>query len=228
MYNLKLVLNTDSLRLMAASQLRFQEALRSMDDEITLINEEMAEVRRILSSVVGLISSFDITNRELLPYGLKAHTRSVSWIVEQVITQQTKYRAEKLGLSEVDIDLPDTCLHDCVIKRENSKFFVNVKIHNMDGRASKNDISAVEKLYMQYRENSDYRLIYATFGVRFQNINISFDKEAVHVFSPQFLPIYVNPRNDKIQAFYHHTPQHRSREDFLKALRDNSKSIVLN
>jgi hypothetical protein len=160
-----------------------------MDSEVALINHEMDEVRQILSEVITQIPSFDITNPNVLPYGLKAHTRSVSWIVEQVITQQTKFRAQSLGLSEVDIDLPDTCLHDCVIHKGNSKFFVNVKIHNVDGRASKNDISAVEKLYMQYASNSDYRLMYAAFGVRFQNINISFDTNAIHVFSPQFLPI---------------------------------------
>lgn len=198
-----------------------------MQDEIALINAEMAEVKATLLSVVGIIPSFDITDPKVLPYGLKAHTRSISWIVEQVITQQTKYNAKKLGLSDVEIDMPDTCLHDCVIHKDGKRYFVNVKIHNADGRDNKNDISAVEKLYMQYRENPDYRLIYACFGVQFRNITINFVKEYVHVFCPQFLPIYINPRNDKIQAFYHHDPEHRSRADFLRLLRDNSKSIVL-
>ena len=132
-----------------------------MQDEIALINAEMAEVKAALLSVVGIIPSFDITDPKVLPYGLKAHTRSISWIVEQVITQQTKYNAKKLGLSDVEIDMPDTCLHDCVIHKDGKRYFVNVKIHNADGRDNKNDISAVEKLYMQYRENPDYRLIYA-------------------------------------------------------------------
>ena len=48
-----------------------------------------------------------------------------------------------------------------------------------------------------------------------------------HVFSPQFLPIYVNPTNDKIQAYYHHEPEYRTREEFLYKLRRKSKSIVL-
>jgi len=196
-------------------------------NEIELINAEMTTVKDILLRVVEILPLFRITDPKVLPYGLKAHTRSVSWIVEQVITQQTKFNKAKLGLDEVDIDLPDTCLHDCIIHRGDERLFVNVKIHNADGKNSKNDISAVEKLYMQYNENPDYRLVYACLGVKFSNITITFVKEYVHVFSPQFLPIYVNPRNDKIQAFYHHEPEPRSRKDFLRLLRENSRSIVL-
>lgn len=198
-----------------------------MPSEIALINDEMEVVKNILLSVVDLIPSFDITDPKILPYGLKAHTRSISWIVEQVITQQAKYNAKKLGISEVDINMPDTCLHDCIIYKNGKQFFINVKIHNADGKNNKNDISAVEKLYMQYRENCDYRLIYACFGIRFQKLTIHFVRKYVHVFSPQFLPIYVNPRNDKIQAFYHHDPEYRTRKEFLCQLRNNSKSIVL-
>lgn len=162
-----------------------------------------------------------------MPYGLKPHTRSISWIVEQVIVQQAKYNANKLNLSYVNYDMPDTCLHDCEIHSNQKKYFINIKTHNIEGKTNKNDISAVEKLYIQYQANQNYRLIYACFGVKFQNINISFDENHLHCFSPQFLPIYVNPRNDKIQATYHHKITHRTREEFLTELKNNSKSIVL-
>ncbi len=196
-------------------------------DEIMLINDEMARIKAIFLVVLDILPSFDITDRKVLPYGLRAHTRSISWIVEQVITQQTKYHRRRLRLEEVDIDMPDTCLHDCIIHKDGRRYFVNVKIHNVDARESKNDISAVEKLYMQYQGNPQYRLIYACFGIRFHDLTVSFVKEYLHVFSPQFLPIYVNPRNDKIQPFHHHEPEHRSRTDFLRLLREKSTSIVL-
>jgi len=199
----------------------------SVKEETELILGEMATVKAIFLSTVDILSSFDITDPKVLPYGLRVHTRSISWIVEQVITQQTKYHAKSLGLQAVDIDMPDTSLHDCVITKNDHKYYVNVKIHNADARDNKNDISAVEKLYMQYNINPNYRLIYACFGVKFQNLTISFVKHYVHLFSPQFLPIYVNPRNDKIQAYYHHEPEYRTREEFLYQLRTNSKSIVL-
>lgn len=199
----------------------------SLRTEVSLINAEMATVRDVFSRTIAHIPSFDITNRDVLPYGLKAHTRSISWIVEQVITQQAKFHARQLGLETVAIDLPDTSLHDCVIHANNQRLYVNVKIHNAAGRDNKNDIAAVEKLYMQYTTNPDYRVTYAVFGVHFENLTIRFAPEAVHVFSPQFLPIYVNPRNDKIQALYRHEPIHRTRREFLRQLRDNSTSIVL-
>ncbi len=186
-----------------------------LQTEKGLINNEMAVVKSIFLSTINLIPSFNITDEKILPYGLKAHTRSVSWIAEQVITQQTKFNAKKLKITDVDINLPDTCLHDCVIEIGDKRYFVNLKMHNIDGRKNKNDISAVEKLFMQYTANPAYRLIYATFGIKFENLKISFDREAIQTFSPQFLPIYVNPRNDKIQAYYHHERIYRTREDFL-------------
>ncbi len=72
-------------------------------------------LRTIFAQIITLLPKFDIADKTVLPYGLKPHTRSVSWIVEQVIVQQLKFRKDKLGLNEVNFDMPDTCLHDCVI-----------------------------------------------------------------------------------------------------------------
>ena len=196
--------------------------------EIELINRELATMRDFFSRVVQIIPQFDIANPEILPYGLKPHTRSVSWIAEQVIVQQAKYNRHALGIEDVDFSMPDTSLHDCVIQRDvNTKYYINIKITNVAGRRNKNDIAAVEKLYMQYRANPDYRLIYAVFGFAFENTTISFVNDSIHTFSPQFLPVYVNPRNDKIQAYYHAPAEERTREDFLGLLQTRSRSIVL-
>ena len=197
------------------------------DAQIQKVKGELKFVEEVFRKLLKILPSFDITNEKILPYGLKPHTRSVSWLVEQVITQQTKFHAKELGLSDAKFDFPDTCLHDCELIQGTLSHFVNVKIHSMAGKENKNDIAAVEKLYMQYSAEPSYSVIYACFGVHFKNIHISFDAEYLKLFSPQFLPIYVNPRNDKVQAFYHHEPQVRSREDFLELLRQNSKSIVL-
>jgi hypothetical protein len=126
--------------------------------------------------------------------------------VEQVIAQQAKFHASELELEDVNIDIPDASLHDCIITKNGTKYYINIKIHNYLRKENKNDIAAVEKLYFQYLTNHNYRLIYACFGIKFEHLNISFVKEYVHLFSPQFLPIYINPGNDKIQAYYHHQP----------------------
>lgn len=198
-----------------------------LSSEVKIILEDIEFVEKLYRKLITYLPSFDITDKSVLPYGLRQHTRSVSWLVEQVITQQTKYRSEKLGLDSVKFDMPDTCLHDCEINVGNKIYYVNIKIHNVASRENKNDISAVEKLYMQYCSNPDYDLIYACFGIYFKGINISFDKRYLCLFSPQFLPIYINPRNDKIQAFYHHKPEYRTRKEFLELLKQRSSSIVL-
>ena len=196
--------------------------------EINLINRELREMQNFFGEVVQIIPKFRLTSRRILPYGLKPHTRSVSWIVEQVIAQQAKYNRRTLGVNDVEIDLPDTCLHDCeVVKNSRKKYYVNIKITNVKVRPGKSDIAAVEKLYMQYKANPDYRLIYVVFGFSFSNITVSLDRSAVHVFSPQFLPVYVNPRNDKLQAHYRSARQVRSRSEFLNLLQKESRSIVL-
>jgi hypothetical protein len=197
------------------------------DAQIQQVKNELKFVEDVFRKLLKILPSFDLTNEKILPYGLKPHTRSVSWLVEQVITQQTKFNAKQLGLTDAKFDFPDTCLHDCELMQGTKSSFVNVKIHSMAGKENKNDIAAVEKLYMQYSAEPTYNLIYACFGVHFKNIHISFDAEYLRLFSPQFLPIYVNPRNDKVQAFYHHERQERSRPEFLELLRQSSKSIVL-
>lgn len=198
-----------------------------MDTQTKEVIKDMNFIRDIYRKVITILPSFNITDKKILPYGLKPHTRSISWLVEQVITQQTKYNTKKLALDDVNFDMPDTCLHDCEIKLGKKVYYVNVKIHNTAKKDTKNDIAAVEKLYMQYITNSSYDLIYACFGIVFRGIEIDFDRDYLCLFSPQFLPIYVNPRNDKIQAFYHHKPIYRTRKEFLEKLRDSSKSITL-
>lgn len=198
-----------------------------MQKEAQDIITDLDFIRKMYLKLLNILPSFDVTDRKVLPYGLKAHTRSVSWLVEQVIVQQTKFRAKDLGITDVNFDLPDTCLHDCEIVVGNKKYFVNVKIHNIDGKENKNDIAAVEKLYFQYSVNYEYNLIYACFGIKFKNIKIFFVKDYLEIFSPQFLPIYINPRNDKIQALYNHKPIMRSRKKFMNLLRTGSRSIVL-
>ncbi|MEW6687017.1 MAG: hypothetical protein AB1393_12580 [Candidatus Edwardsbacteria bacterium] len=121
-----------------------------MDKQIKQITKDIEFIKEIYKRLIAILPSFNITDKDILLYGLKPHTRSISWLVEQVVTQQTKYRAKQLGLDEVNFDMPDTCLHDCEIKVGEKIYYVKVKIHNVAMRENKNDIAAVEKLYMQY------------------------------------------------------------------------------
>ena len=118
-----------------------------MNKEIEGIKSDLKYTEELCRDLLNILPSFDITDKKILPYGLKPHTRSVSWLVEQVIVQQMKYHAKELGIKDVNFELPDTCLHDCEIFSNKKKYFLSVKIHNIKGKENKNDISAVEKLY---------------------------------------------------------------------------------
>ncbi len=68
-----------------------------MDKQIKQITEDIEFIKNIYKKLITILPSFNITDKDILPYGLKPHTRSVSWLVEQVITQQTKYRGRTTG-----------------------------------------------------------------------------------------------------------------------------------
>jgi hypothetical protein len=199
--------------------------------EIQLVQDEVEVVREVFSDALTFTAAFDVTTEAALPFGLKPHTRSVSWLVEQVVCQSIKSHSAEIGVSDVDYDLPDTELHDIEFSKDGTKYFVNVKSHQADRKANKNDISAVVKLYERYRDQPSYRLYYACVAIRFdsthKNRRILFLETDMVVFSPQFLPLYINPTNDKIQAFYLHTPELRTRDQFLGELRTNSKTLKL-
>ncbi len=98
----------------------------------------------------------------------------------------------------------------------------------MKKKPSKNDIAAVEKLFYWYTRDPSYDLIYACFGIAFKPpITVEFVPGYLQIFSPQFLPIYVNPRNDKIQALYEHQPIYRTRRELLDLLKRASQNIPL-
>jgi hypothetical protein len=202
--------------------------MQTPSKEIQQIQSEVDYVKQIATKLIQILPCFNIADRKILPYGLKPHTRSVAWLVEQVVVQQTKFHKDEFHIDEVNFDLPDTCLHDFEIVTGGKSYYVNVKAHQVGNlRKNKNDIAAVEKLFLQYTAKPDYNLIYLCIGIEFDDVTIRFNSAETIVFSAQFLPIYVNPRNDKIQAYYSHTEILRTRIEFLKLLIENSKSIKL-
>jgi len=78
-----------------------------MDKQIQNVLQEIETIRSIYQRLFQFLPSFNVTDKKVLPFGLKPHTRSISWLVEQVITQQTKHRKKALGLESVDFDMPD-------------------------------------------------------------------------------------------------------------------------
>ncbi len=50
--------------------------------DIDLVKEDLLVMKDFFTRVIQIVPDFDITDPKILPYGLKPHTRSVSWIVE--------------------------------------------------------------------------------------------------------------------------------------------------
>jgi len=74
--------------------------VKEKDREIEKIKKKIRMVQDVFNKVVQILPSFNITDKHVLPYGLKPHTRSVSWIVEQVVVQQAKYHRKKIETSD--------------------------------------------------------------------------------------------------------------------------------
>lgn len=60
--------------------------------------KELDEVRGIYKHLIQLLPSFNITDEKILPYGLKPHTRSVSWLVEHKLSLN-KQSSERKNLN---------------------------------------------------------------------------------------------------------------------------------
>src|SRR3989344_9703864 len=122
------------------------------------------------ADLVGEIGGFDVVDGKLLPDGFKPHTRSISWIAEQVILQQAKAKAGKLGFKDVIFSGKDTDVFDCIVlPKDGGKIYVNVKVTNIDGKHNKNDISAAERLYNFLIDHNDGPLFYVVMGIQFKN-----------------------------------------------------------
>lgn len=200
-----------------------------LQTEVNLINKELEIVKNIFLETVNLIPSFDITDSKVLPYGLKPHTRSISWVAEQVIAQQAKLNAGKLGITDVDIDFPDADLIDCVIVKGENRYPVNIKIFQIPSSNSINDIASLTRLYEFYNESISNRISYVCFGFEFNNVSVklSTDVDNLIVFSPQFADkFYFNLGNNKVQFKYKHTLAIRNRSEFLQILKPEYDALI--
>lgn len=201
----------------------------SPKSEISIIESELKTVKEIFLATLKLIPKFDITDTKVLPFGLKEHTRSVSWIAEQVIAQQAKLNAKKLDISDVELDFSPTGVIDCIIIKDKFRYAVNIKIFQLPFANKKNDISSLTKLYDFYKQNSYNRIIYVCFGFKFEKLSVKFstENEDLIVFSPQLAEeFYFNLGNNKIQFKYKHTPVARTRDEFLQILKPENDALI--
>ena len=188
--------------------------------QIQKAKDDLVFVEGLFRKLLTNLPSFKVGTQKALPYGFQKHTRAVSWIAENVVTQNLERGKRRFSLKAVKRNFPNDSLHDCKLTAENGDYFVNVKIHDVSVKEIPSDIAAVKKLEKQYRSDDNYNLIYCVIGVRFEGLEVSFDAGYLKIFSPQFLPkdFIVNLANYKVQARYTHKSVYRSRNVFLGLL----------
>ena len=177
-----------------------------------------------LSKKISNKISFEVINPStLIPYGFRPHTRSISWLAEQVIAQHIKSNIKDYGIENFEESKTDISVYDFIIKFKNNpeKLFVNSKITWIKQKKQRNDMSSIKKLYNFFQNNKKVKLLYLIFPFDFKGKlgnKIEFSKEVICGEYIKMKDFYLNPRNEHLQAFYDVENVDRTYEDFLNII----------
>jgi hypothetical protein len=171
-------------------------------------------------SLIKDVPSFTVLNKEILPYGLKQHTRSICWLAEQVILQNIKKRMQQYGLSSYEDPESDISAWDAKLGFGGMKepSFVNIKVSDVTKPARKNDIASVKKLLKFYEDFPNAHLFYVVLMLEFDGNIIHFRRTPIIRYYPWVGDFVVNPRNHHIQSVYESSTLERTTDAFLKQL----------
>jgi len=196
------------------------------------IEKLINNVKYAFDIVTKKVPQFEVLNKKYLPEGLKPHTRSICWLAEQVILQNTRKNEKELGIIDFhypksDIEVWDVkfAFRDLFPEKE---IFINVKVTDITKPTRKNDIASVKKLLNFYSINKNPLLLYAVFKIEFENNIIKLKPNPIaknYIWMDKFV---VNPRNEHVQAYYDCGVIKRSEEDFLDLLKKKAKEKKLN
>ena len=180
--------------------------------------------RKILNEI-----SFEVINPESkIPLGFKKHTRSISWLAEQVISQHLMVNKKKYDLEKFEISETDISVFDFKIKFKDFKdiIYVNSKITWAQQKKQRNDMSSIKKLYTFYKENKNAKLFYLIFAFDYfgsKNNEIKFLDNIICGEYIKMRDFYLNPRNEHLQAYYDVENIERSYDEFLEIIKLKQK-----
>ena len=182
--------------------------------DIKLLQSSFNYITKNVGRGTSIRDGFQIIDPALVPEGLPAHTRSIAWVIEEVV-RQAGNRLEKSDPNykkitqfdeikkwESDIDIIDYL----ILLVGSEKIYVNVKMHNIEKKEGKNDINQGSKVFAHFKSDPDFRFYYCVVNFEFTgktNTSISFTKEQPTIFYiPWVKDVYVNPKNGHLQATY--------------------------
>jgi hypothetical protein len=198
-----------------------------MNNEITHISSLLEDA---FSSIIQTVPSFKVLDEDILPYGLKQHTRSVCWLAEQVLLQNTRKNSTAINLSEYEDPVSDTSAWDARLKFAvaSSSCYVNIKVSDVTKPVRVNDIASVKKLINFYDNEPDALLYYVVIMLKFDKNTIHFVKKPIVRHYPWIGEFLVNRRNHHIQAYYETPSICRTTEEFLHLIKGkaNDKNVA--
>jgi len=168
--------------------------------------------------------SFDVINpTSLIRYGLRPHTRSISWLAEQIISQHIKYYQNQYNIEKFEESKTDISVWDFKIRFKNFPItlYINSKITNLHQKKQRNDMSSIKKLYSFLQNNKNVKLLYLIFPFEFKGKlgnRIEFSNKTIIGEYIKMKDFYLNPRNEHLQAFYDVENIERNYEDFIKLI----------
>ena len=187
-------------------------------------NELQKLSRRILNEI-----SFEVINPESkIPLGFKKHTRSISWLAEQVITQHLETNQKKYDLEFFETSKTNISVYDFKIKFKDIKelIYVNSKITWIQQKKQRNDMSSIKKLFKFYEEHKNVKLFYLIFPFEYFGPKGNKIKFLENVTCGEYIKMkdfYLNPRNEHLQAFYEVENVDRTYSEFLEIIKTKQK-----
>ncbi len=187
-------------------------------------NELQKLSRRILNEI-----SFEVINPESkIPLGFKKHTRSISWLAEQVITQHLETNQKKYDLEFFETSKTDISVYDFKIKFKDIKelIYINSKITWIQQKKQRNDMSSIKKLFKFYEEHKNVKLFYLIFPFEYFGPKGNKIKFLENVTCGEYIKMkdfYLNPRNEHLQAFYEVENVDRTYSEFLEIIKTKQK-----
>jgi len=197
---------------------------------------EIDEVKRVEGLVTDLfrnfttsVPGFEVLNESYVPDGLNPHTRSVCWLAEQVILQNTRRLPQIHRLVDPPSDISAWDARLFFDGEDETPIFINIKVSSTTKRL-KNDIASVKKLKQFYEEYPDALLFFVVIRFDFENTWIRFHKEPIVQYYPWMKGYYINPRNHHIQAHYDCGDEYRTLDQFINEFMSTAreKGLVYN
>lgn len=185
-------------------------------------------VEQTFESLIVKVPHFEVLNKKYLPDGLKPHTRSICWLAEQVILQNTKKHKKKFGIIKFHYPPSDISAWDVKFSFKDlcakEEIFINIKVTDITRPIRKNDIASVKKLLAFYSKYDNPLLLYAVFKIKFDNTIIRFKKHPIiRNYTWMDNKFVVNPRNEHVQSYYECSTVERTEKEFLKLLKKKAK-----